>query len=229
MEHEPLLLPQSKTKLLWCWMAFQYLLLPQLVSLAAGLLFPAVSDSFVNFLHHLSSFLGVFLILRVYLRDSFRWAATHPKRCASVCVLSLAVYYAATWAVSLAIAHLEPTFANRNDETIFRLRQEGLAWTAISTIFLAPLSEECLFRGLIFGQTLKKSRMGAYALSAVCFALIHVMGYLGTYTPLQLVLSLVQYLPAGLVLAWSYEKSGTIAAPILIHMTINAVSMVQII
>ena len=101
--------------------------------------------------------------------------------------------------------------------------------TAISTIFLAPLSEECLFRGLMFGQTLKKSRLGAYALSAACFALIHVMGYLGTYTPLQLVLSLVQYLPAGLVLAWSYEKAGTIAVPILIHMIINAISMVQII
>ena len=100
--------------------------------------------------------------------------------------------------------------------------------TALFTVFLAPLSEECLFRGLLFGQVLKKSRMGAYALSAVCFALIHVMGYLGTYTPLQLVLSLAQYLPAGLILARSFEKSGTIAVPILIHMTINAISMVQI-
>ena len=225
MEHEPLL-PQSKTKLLWCWMAFQYLLLPQLVSVTLGVI---CSDALVNFVYHLLSFLGVFLILGESLPSDFRRAAAHPKRCVLVCVLSLMVYYAASWVVTVVIVRLDPGFANRNNETILLLRQEGLLLTALFTIFLAPLSEECLFRGLIFGQTLKKSRMGAYALSAVCFALIHVMGYLGTYTPLQLVLSLVQYLPAGLILAWSYEKSGTIAVPILIHMIVNAISMVQII
>lgn len=225
MEHEPLLLPQSKTKLLWCWMAFQYLLLPQMVSYALGVYF---SDALVNFVYHLLSFLGVSLILGEYLPCAFRRAAAHPKRCVLVCVLSLMVYYAAAWAVTAAIRQLESAFSNRNDAAVLLLRRDGLVLTAISTIFLAPLSEECLFRGLMFGQTLKKSRMGAYALSAACFALIHVMGYLGTYTPLQLVLSLVQYLPAGLILAWSFEKAGTIAVPILIHMIINAISMVQI-
>ena len=226
MEHEPLLLPQSKTKLLWCWMAFQYLLLPQLVFVTLGVI---CSDALVNFVYHLLSFLGVFLILGESLLNAFRRAAAHPKRCVLVCVLSLMVYYAAAWAVTAAIRQLESAFSNRNDAAVLLLRRDGLVLTAITTIFLAPLSEECLFRGLMFGQTLKKSRLGAYALSAICFALIHVMGYLGTYTPLQLVLSLVQYLPAGLILAWSYEKAGTIAVPILIHMIINAISMVQII
>ena len=225
MEHKPLLLPQSKTKLLWCWMAFQYLLLPQMVSYALGVV---CSDAVVNFVYHLLSVLGVSLILGDYLTGAFRRAAAHPKRCVLVCVLSLMVYYAAAWAVTAAIRQLESAFSNRNDAAVLLLRRDGLVLTAISTIFLAPLSEECLFRGLMFGQTLKKSRLGAYVLSAACFALIHVMGYLGTYTPLQLVLSLVQYLPAGLVLAWSYEKAGTIAVPILIHMIINAISMVQI-
>lgn len=225
MEHEPHLLPQSKTKLLWCWMAFQYLLLPQLVSVTLGVI---CSDALVNFVYHLLSFLGVFLILREHLPSAFRRAAANWKRCLWVCALSLALYFAAARGLNSLILYLEPAFANRNNETILLLRRQGPILTAIFTVFLAPLSEECLFRGLIFGQTLKKSRMGAYALSAVCFALIHVMGYLGTYTPLQLVLSLVQYLPIGLILAWSYEKSGTIAVPILIHMIINAISMVQI-
>lgn len=227
MEHNPhpILIPPNKTKPLWCWMAFQYLLLSQLVSFALG---EFCSDALVNFLYHLLSFLGVFLILRQYLLDSFRWAVVHWKRCALICVLALAVYYAAAWAVTEAILRLEPAFANQNDETILRLRQEGLVLTAGFTIFLAPLAEESLFRGLLFSRILPKSRLGAYALSAVCFGLIHVMGYLGTCTPLQLLLSLVQYLPAGLILAWSFEASGTIAAPILIHMIINAISMAQI-
>ncbi len=225
MEHELLFLPQSKTKPLWCWMAFQYLLLPQMVSYVLGVV---CSDAVVNFVYHLLSVLGVSLISGDYLPCAFRRAAAHPKRCLWVCALSLALYFAAAWGLGSLIVCLEPAFANRNNETILLLRREGLLLTALFTVFLAPLSEECLFRGLLFGQVLKKSRMGAYALSAVCFALIHVMGYLGTYTPLQLVLSLAQYLPAGLILARSFEKSGTIAVPILIHMTINAISMVQI-
>jgi membrane protease YdiL (CAAX protease family) len=35
----------------------------------------------------------------------------------------------------------------------------------------------------------------------------------------------VQYLPAGLALAWAYEKADTIWAPILMHMTINQISI----
>ena len=35
----------------------------------------------------------------------------------------------------------------------------------------------------------------------------------------------VQYLPAGLMLAWSYEKSNTIVTPILIHTVINAIAI----
>ena len=226
MEREPLLLPQSKTKPLWCWMAFQYLLLPQMVSYALGVV---CSDAVVNFVYHLLSVLGVSLILGDYLTGAFRRAAANWKRCLWVCVLSLALYFAAAWGFNSLIVCLEPAFANRNNETILLLRRQGPILTVIFTVFLAPLSEECLFRGLIFGQLLKKSRLGAYALSAVCFSLIHVMGYLDAYTPLQLVLSLAQYLPIGLILARSFEKSGTLAAPILIHMTINAISMAQII
>ncbi|MGM9605410.1 MAG: lysostaphin resistance A-like protein [Faecousia sp.] len=230
MEHEPLspALSPRTARVGWCWMAFQYLLLPQLLSQAAGLLPLEISDAAVNFLYHFLSFLGVFLIFRSYLWDSLRWAAVHWRRCALVCAAALGIYYAATWAVTLAVTCLEPAFANRNNEAILRLRREGLALTALSTVFFAPLPEESLFRGLIFSRVRFKSRVGAYALSAVCFGLIHVMGYLGAYTPLQFALSLLQYLPAGLILAWSHEKSGTIAAPILIHTIINAVSMVQI-
>ena len=212
----------------WCWMAFQLLLLPQLVTGAAGLLPVEVSDAAVNFGYHLVCFLGVFLIFFHYLQASFRCAVKNWRRCALVCALTVLVYYAAAWAVTRFIGFCDPAFANRNDASITAMRQQGLVLTAITTVLLAPLSEECLFRGLMFGQLVKKSRPGAYALSALCFGLLHVMGYLGAYAPLQILLSLLQYAPAGLILAWSYEKSGTIAVPILVHGIINAVSMVQI-
>ena len=38
-------------------------------------------------------------------------------------------------------------------------------------------------------------------------------------------MAFLQYLPAGLCLAWAYTKADTIFAPILIHAIINAVSI----
>ena len=43
-------LSPGRIKALWCWMAFQYLLLPQMVSFALGVF---CSDALVNFVYHL--------------------------------------------------------------------------------------------------------------------------------------------------------------------------------
>ena len=40
----------------------------------------------------------------------------------------------------------------------------------------------------------------------------------------SVLLAALQYIPAGIALGWTYEKSNTIWAPILLHMTINAIS-----
>ena len=54
------------------------------------------------------------------------------------------------------------------------------------------------------------------------FSLAHIVGYLGSYSLREMVVCFLQYLPAGLCLAWSYTKSDTIFAPIVIHALVNA-------
>jgi membrane protease YdiL (CAAX protease family) len=93
----------------------------------------------------------------------------------------------------------------------------------IGTVVLVPIVEETLYRGLIFG--LLPKRILRYAVSVGAFCAIHVMGYIGYYEPLHLLLCFMQYIPAGLVLAYAYERSGSIFAPILIHMAINGIAM----
>ena len=51
------------------------------------------------------------------------------------------------------------------------------------------------------------------------------MGYFGVYTPMQLLISFLSYLPAGFCLGWAYEKADTIFAPILIHAAVNAIGI----
>ena len=56
-------------------------------------------------------------------------------------------------------------------------------------------------------------------------AAIHVLGYIGSYDIGRLVLCFIQYLPAGLCLAWTYTKADNIAAPMVVHAIVNAVAI----
>lgn len=59
----------------------------------------------------------------------------------------------------------------------------------------------------------------------VAFSMVHIVSYVGAYTPLQLVLAFVQYLPGGAWLCWCYTKSGSIYGPIVMHSLINLYSL----
>ena len=50
-----------------------------------------------------------------------------------------------------------------------------------------------------------------------------MVGYIGSADLITLCLCFMQYLPAGITLAWAYEKADTIAAPMLIHIMINLI------
>ena len=64
-----------------------------------------------------------------------------------------------------------------------------------------------------------------FSILFLVFAIIHILGYIGKYSPLELVMAVLQYLPAGLCLAWSYAKADTIFAPIFVHAAINYITI----
>ena len=123
--------------------------------------------------------------------------------------------------VSLAILRLYPEFTNVNDSAITAMSRQSRTLMAIGGVFLAPVTEELLFRGLIFRNLYGKSRFFAYTLSMVLFSLIHVSGYIGLYEWKLLALCFVQYLAPALCLNLAYRYSGTLVAPILLHMLNN--------
>jgi uncharacterized protein len=89
-------------------------------------------------------------------------------------------------------------------------------WLAIASIVvLAPIAEEVFFRGIGFNALLReRGRRWAYLGSAALFAVIH--------------LSLVALLPIfllGLALAWVYERTGNLLAPIAMHAVVNGISV----
>lgn len=208
----------------WGWLAVQMLVLPSLISSIAA----PWGSAAVNFGYHLVSLLAVTAIFHRYLRQELRQFTAGFKKVLPVIAVSLAVYYVAGEVLLCLITAIDPGFRNVNDDSIAVLRQGNLALTAVMTVALAPVSEECLFRGLIFGCARKHSRWAAYVISAAAFGALHVMGYVGSFGAVQLLLCFVQYLPAGLVLAAAMEKTNSIVTAMCIHAIINAVSMIGI-
>jgi membrane protease YdiL (CAAX protease family) len=85
----------------------------------------------------------------------------------------------------------------------------------VAIVVFAPIAEELFFRGIAFNAWLREAgRTWAYVGSAALFAAIH--------------LSLESLLPIfllGLALAWVYQRTGNLIAPITMHATVNGISV----
>jgi membrane protease YdiL (CAAX protease family) len=90
------------------------------------------------------------------------------------------------------------------------------AYLAFFAIVIAPFVEEILFRGVVYAF-LKKIGHPAIGmcLSALAFAIIHLSASI--FLPIFVL---------GLVLAWLYEKTSNLWAPITAHTVFNAINVV---
>ena len=204
----------------WTWAVFQYLFLPSLLySLGARL---SLGEADLNGIYYILNFCAAACVFRRLLAASVSHALRHPWRLATSAALAFCVNFAAARLMGMALAAAAPEFVNANDAAVMALYRSRPKLIFTGVVFLVPVAEECLFRGLIFGRLHGKSRALAWALSAAAFAFVHVMGYIGAIPHGALMLCLLQYIPAGLCLCWAYERSGSLLAPILVHAATNA-------
>lgn len=101
--------------------------------------------------------------------------------------------------------------------------------TAVILVVLMPLVEEVLFRGLLFGSLRQYSRPIAYILSVLLFSVYNVWQFAFISGDPRYLLLAVTYLPAGLVLTWSYDQGGSIWSPVFLHMAISAFTLCSIV
>ena len=207
------------------YLIFQLVLLPSILRWVNAQLAHPLSDTELNFTYYLINFLATILIYHDFLGRSAHQVTQHAAYFCQAVVLGLAAYYACNFLTLRLIKLLVPGFTNYNDAAISAMRQSGRYLMIVSTVILVPPAEECVFRGLIFRNLYGKSHWVAYVVSILAFAAIHILGYIGKYSPLELVMAVLQYLPAGLSLAWAYTKADTISAPIIIHACINLVAI----
>ena len=205
----------------WLYLLIQIFILPTVLETGNRLLGSPMGDTELNFLFFLLNFLAIICIFHRFLAKSARKMTQHPMYFLQAVVLGLAAYLACRWILGSLIGWLRPGFVNLNDQSIAAMARSGRFLMAIGTVILVPPVEETLYRGLIFKNLYSKNRWAAYILSMLAFSAIHILGAVGRLSWVDLLISTLQYLPAGLCLAWAYTKAETIYAPMLIHALIN--------
>ena len=96
---------------------------------------------------------------------------------------------------------------------------------AVMVVVMAPIVEEPMFRGLLFGCIRPRSRALAYIVSVLLFSLYHVWQYAFIGGDFTLLIYSLLYMPVSAGLCWAYDRSGSIWAPMVMHGIINALSL----
>lgn len=221
----------SQWEMRWgfAYLAVSLVVLPALLQAGNRLLAAPLSDARLNFVYYCLNFAAVVWIFRRFLGNQLKAALRIPFPTLWYAALG----YLGSRALGEILAYLTylvfPAFVNVNDRSIANLLNQDFRLMAAATIALVPVAEETLYRGLIFRGLYGKSPLAAYLVSMGVFAAIHVVGYIGSFSPLYLLLCFVQYLPAGFCLAWCYRQTGSLLAPVLMHTLVNAVSVLTVV
>lgn len=203
----------------------QLFVIPGILVSVNMMLVNPMSEILLNFVCFAINFVAVLLIFGKFLRVNWppvRRLPWYVLRCAGI---GLLIYMAGNTVFGMLVSIIYPAFANINDASIAQMVEESFGLMTIGTVFLVPVVEECFYRGLLFRGIYDRSPVWAYIVSMTLFSLAHVLGYVTMVDFTTLVLCFFQYLPAGFALAWSYRKSGSIYASILIHMAVNQTGM----
>ena len=113
----------------------------------------------------------------------------------------------------LNVFHIQEIFSNQVQEELF---SSSFPVQLLGLGILAAVTEEIVFRGLMY-QRLREyvGKNTAIFLGALIFALYHG-------NPIQV----IYVFPLAVLILLSYEKWGTLAAPIAFHMGANICSIV---
>ena len=181
----------------------------------------------------LLSVMLVFVILKrkKFIRAFTSWKPYVAGLIGGVALLGLSMAY------SYLIQVIHPVGDNANQEAVVEVTHALPVLSFIVLAFVGPFCEELTYRVGLFSFLNRWSKIGAYLISMVVFALIHfdwsvvlsLATGTGANTELLVVelLNLPSYLIAGAGLAFLYDRFG-FASSLVAHVLNNAISVIMI-
>lgn len=219
---------QRETQYGWVWLVFETLIFSWLLQVLNQLLPTPLPQAEVNFLFFSVNFTVVVILFRRYLWAQIRQIPDLIGNIIFTVIAGFIAYLISNFLLMQVLLTLNPKHFSVNDVTIQSLVEEDYFLMFLGSVILVPITEECLFRGLVFRGVYDRSPILAWVLSIVLFSSVHIISYLGTYPAETILLCFVQYIPAGVCLAGAYRLSGSLLSPILIHALVNLLGMMAL-
>lgn len=157
-----------------------------------------------------------------FLRREFDALCDRPLDC----FLQILICYGIILGLNLCIGGLM-TFlkfdSNPNNNAIIDFAGVKMGQTTAMAVFLAPIVEELIFRGGVFGLLRRWNRVLAYVVCILLFSVYHIWSS-AIENPINLIYA-VQYFGAAYALCRCYERTNTIWGSILLHMLYNGMAI----
>ncbi|MDD3164826.1 MAG: CPBP family intramembrane metalloprotease [Oscillospiraceae bacterium] len=209
----------------WIYFPFYIVLLQLVLPLLLNLLAVSLTAAQLTLTCAICNFVITIVIFHRFLFRSLGNIAGNFWAFVQAAILGFVFYFAANWALNFVLSYLAPTLENPANAAVQSLSQIHYGASVVFAVLLAPLTEELLVRGLLFGTIARRYRYLAYVLSILVYGAIALWSYAGMVSVQTLLFCAIGYIPAGIALGWTYEKAGNIWAPFLVHAAINAVSL----
>ncbi len=133
--------------------------------------------------------------------------------------------YGITLVCAMLLLAIGLNSGNPNDLVVEGLVDSYDKVVVVMAVFLAPLVEELLFRGIIFGSLYRVKPVAAYIVNWLAFGAAHLLQYAIQSGDWKTMLFMIEYLPPSIAWGWCYKRSGNIWTVIFMHMIFNAMGM----
>ena len=209
----------------WVYFPIHAVVLPLTIgALLMAVLGKLPSDVTCNVLYYLCGLVFTLIAMWRFLRRSFDTMVGSILRCIGMMFAAYGIDVLLSLVLQLGTSLIGELPVPNNDAVTGLARTDYKRMIAVA-VLMAPLVEECLFRGVVFGTIRPKSRFWAYAASIALFSLYHVWQYVLVYQDPKLLLSALAYVPVSAALTFCYEQTRSIWPPVFFHMFVNAFSL----
>ena len=211
------------------YIPFHVLLLPVILALITGVAGWNPDNATLNLILYAFGALFLLLSMNRFWRGTIRDLAGAPVRALQAVILGIVMYYAISIVIGIIMMLLAGELINPNTAAVNDIMALNPDMTFVIMVLLAPIAEETMFRGALFGTIRQKSRILAYIVSILLFAVYHLWGFALFDGGINVWVYALQYLPAGIALAWCYEWSGSLVVPVVLHALINLIGAINIV
>jgi len=205
------------------------LMMPVIISLISRALGWNPDNAMLNLVYYAFGALFLLLSLNNYWRTTIRDLTGAPFRALQAVILGYVAFFVANIVVALVMSLFASDTVNPNTAAVSDTMAINKDMMIVVLVLLAPVVEETMFRGALFGTIRQKSRLLAYVVSALLFAIYHLWGFVLFDGGVSVLIYALQYIPAAIALAWCYEWSGSLAAPVVLHALINLIGAIDIV